>query len=100
MRLADARGVSGPYTPTVSGQPRFAETGPIREGRRNRSRLSGPGGRVDHLRAAFIAFHVTLITVAAMPTPSGYLDDHWMTDPQVVTSADQWASIPRALGVH
>lgn len=54
---------------------------------------------MDHLRAALIALHLCVITVAAVPTPAGYLKERWMRDAHVVESVDRWARVPRALGM-
>lgn len=52
-----------------------------------------------HVRAALIAVHLAVITVAAFPTPAGYLTEKNKTVPEVKASLEAWGAIAIDLGI-
>jgi hypothetical protein len=53
----------------------------------------------DHIRAALIVAHLAAITVAAVPTPAGYLGEERLDDEEVRASLAPWAGLVARLGL-
>ncbi len=53
-----------------------------------------------HLRAAFVLFHLTAITLMALPAPGGGLDRQQWADPTVQAEFRLWNQRLDGLGVH
>lgn len=55
---------------------------------------------VDHLRAAFVAFHLTAITLMALPAPGGGMNKAAWKDPTVQDEFAAWAARLDGVGLH
>jgi hypothetical protein len=55
---------------------------------------------IDHLRAAFVAFHLVAITLMALPAPGGGMNRGAWKDPTVQDEFAAWAGRLGAIGVR
>lgn len=53
----------------------------------------------DHLRAALIVAHLAAITIAAVPTPEGELDDTRRQDPEIREIMAPWTALVQDVGL-